>query len=182
VLEMRARLAALAAVTMLVAGCGALPPQPAPIAQPTVPPAMSPAVPPAMSPGAQSEGGGAAVLRVAASLVGTRYQFGGADEAGFDCSGLVLYVHERVGLGIPRTAAAQQRAALPVPLTQLQPGDLVFFSSDGRLIDHVGIYSGFGRFIHAPHAGVAVSYAELASAYYARHLVSAGRFWGAGTP
>lgn len=173
---MRARLAALAAVTILAAGCGALPPHPAPLAQPAVPPAVSPAV----SPGAQPDGG--AVVRVAASLVGTRYQFGGADEAGFDCSGLVLYVHERVGLGIPRTAAAQQRAAQPVPLTQLQPGDLVFFSSDGRRIDHVGIYSGFGRFIHAPHAGVAVSYAELASAYYARHLVSAGRFWTAATP
>jgi murein DD-endopeptidase len=168
-----ARSACLAAVTVLAAGCGALPPQPAPLAQPTVPPAVSP--------GAQSDGGGA-VVRVAASLVGTRYQFGGADEAGFDCSGLVLYVHERVGLGIPRTAAAQQRAALAVPLTQLKPGDLVFFSSDGQFIDHVGIYTGFGRFIHAPHAGVAVSYAELASAYYARHLVSAGRFWGAGAP
>jgi cell wall-associated NlpC family hydrolase len=106
-----------------------------------------------------------------------RYQFGGADEAGFDCSGLVLYAHEQAGLAIPRTAATQQRAALAVPLAQLQPGDLVFFSSDGQIVDHVGIYAGFGRFIHAPHAGAAVSYAELASAYYARHLVSAGRFW-----
>jgi cell wall-associated NlpC family hydrolase len=170
---MRARIACLAAVAVLAAGCGELPPHPAPMAQPSVPPAPSP--------GTQSDAG-AAIVRVVASLVGTRYQFGGADEAGFDCSGLVLQVHERVGLGIPRTAAAQQRAALPVPLTQLQPGDLVFFSSDGQLVDHVGIYTGFGRFIHAPHAGVAVSYAELASAYYGRHLVSAGRFWGTGTP
>ena len=59
--------------------------------------------------------------------------------AGFDCSGLALYVHERVGLPIPRTAAAQQRAARPVPLTQLAPGDLVFFSSCSTRIDHVGI-------------------------------------------
>lgn len=165
---MRARIACLAAVAVLAAGCGDLPPHPAPIAPP--------AVPPAVSPGAQT-GTGAVIVRVAASLIGTRYEFGGADEAGFDCSGLVLYVHERVGLGLPRTAAAQQHAALPVPLTQLQPGDLVFFSSDGQLVDHVGIYTGFGRFIHAPHAGVAVSYAELGSAYYARHLVGAGRFW-----
>ncbi len=129
-----------------------------------------------MPPGTQTDAG-AAIVRIAVSLVGTRYQFGGADEAGFDCSGLALYVHEQAGLAIPRTAAAQQRAARPVPLAQLQPGDLVFFSSDGQVVDHVGIYTGFGRFIHAPHAGVAVSYAELASAYYARHLVSAGRFW-----
>lgn len=169
---MRARIASLAAIAVLAAGCGDLPPHPAPIAQPAVPPAA----PPAVSPGAQA-GAGAVIVRVAASLIGTRYEFGGADEAGFDCSGLVLYVYERVGLVIPRTAAAQQRAALPVPLTQLQPGDLVFFSNDGQLVDHVGIYTGFGRFIHAPHAGVAVSYAELASGYYARHLVGAGRFW-----
>jgi murein DD-endopeptidase len=159
---MRPRVAWLAIVAALVAACGALAPRPAPV--PTVPP------------GPQTDAG-AAIVRIAASLVGTRYQFGGADEAGFDCSGLVLYVHEHVGLAIPRSAAAQQRAAQPVPLAQLQPGDLVFFSSDGRVVDHVGIYAGFGRFIHAPHAGVAVSYAELESAYYARHLVSAGRFW-----
>jgi cell wall-associated NlpC family hydrolase len=120
---------------------------------------------------------GAALVRIAVTLIGTRYQFGGADEAGFDCSGLALYVHERAGLRIPRTAAAQQRAARPVPLTELAPGDLVFFSSHGQGVDHVGIYAGFGRFIHAPHAGVAVSYAELTSGYYARHLVSAGRYW-----
>jgi murein DD-endopeptidase len=168
---LRAGIAILAAVALLAAGCGSLPPHPAPAAQPAIPWA-----PPSGAPSAA----GTDIVRVAASLIGTRYQFGGADEAGFDCSGLVLYVHERVGLGVPRTAAAQQRAAQPVPLTQLAPGDLVFFSSTGQSIDHVGIYTGFGRFIHAPHAGVAVSYAELASPYYARHLVSAGRFWGAG--
>jgi cell wall-associated NlpC family hydrolase len=157
---MRPRIAWLAIVAALVVACGALAPRPTP----TVPP------------GTHTDAG-TAIVRIAVSLVGTRYQFGGADEAGFDCSGLVHYVHERAGLAIPRTAAAQQRAALPVPLAQLQPGDLVFFSSDGQLVDHVGIYAGFGRFIHAPHAGVAVSYTELASAYYARHLVSAGRFW-----
>jgi murein DD-endopeptidase len=161
---MRPRIAWLAIVAMLVAACGALPPRPAPVPVPTVPT------------GTQTDAG-VAIVRIAASLVGTRYQFGGADEAGFDCSGLVLYVHEHAGLAVPRTAAAQQRAALAVPLAQLQPGDLVFFSSDGQVVNHVGIYAGFGRFIHAPHAGVAVSYAELASAYYARHLVSAGRFW-----
>ena len=167
---MRPRIACLAGVAVLTAACGELPPRPTPL--PTVQPAVQGAVPP----GAQAKTS-AAIVRIAASLVGTRYQFGGADEAGFDCSGLALYVHERVGLSIPRTAAAQQLAALPVPLAHLEPGDLVFFSSDGQGVDHVGIYTGFGRFIHAPHAGVAVSYAELASPYYAQHLVSAGRFW-----
>lgn len=123
---------------------------------------------------------GAAIAAVAASLVGTPYQFGGADASGFDCSGLALYVHERVGLSIPRTAAAQQRAARAVPLAQLAPGDVVFFRIRARGVDHVGIYAGAGRFIHAPRAGQAVAYADLTHGFYARRLRSAGRFWDAG--
>jgi cell wall-associated NlpC family hydrolase len=121
-------------------------------------------------------GAAAAIVDGAAALVGTPYHFGGADEAGFDCSGLALYVHERAGIRIPRTAAAQERAAHLVPSSQLAPGDLVFFHIHHG-IDHVGVYAGEGRFIHAPHAGLKVSYAQLRSGYYARHFVSAGRFW-----
>jgi cell wall-associated NlpC family hydrolase len=120
---------------------------------------------------------GATIAGVAAALVGRPYQFGGADAAGFDCSGLARYVYERVGVAIPRTAAAQQRAAHPVPLAQLAPGDLLFFSIGARGVDHVGIYAGAGRFIHARHAGVAVAYANLSEGFYARHLRGAGRFW-----
>jgi|GEM_PF-4248826 NlpC/P60 family protein len=81
------------------------------------------------APAAANAPNGAAIVAVANTLVGTRYQFGGADAAGFDCSGLALYAYERVGIAIPRTAAAQQRAARAVPAAQLAPGDLVFFSS-----------------------------------------------------
>jgi cell wall-associated NlpC family hydrolase len=119
---------------------------------------------------------GAAIVGVAVALVGTPYQFGGADQAGFDCSGLAVYVYERVGLAIPRTAAAQQRAAYPVPPAQLALGDLVFFHIRSRSVDHVGVYAGDGRFIHAPRAGVAVSYADLSSGFYAQHLAGGGRF------
>ncbi|HEY0766506.1 MAG TPA: C40 family peptidase [Steroidobacteraceae bacterium] len=126
---------------------------------------------------------GAAIAKVAASLIGAPYHFGGADAAGFDCSGLALYVHERVGVAIPRTAAEQRRAAHPVPLGELAPGDLVFFRIRSRSIDHVGVYAGSGRFIHARRAGLAVAYGDLrGGTFYARHLVSAGRFWGRGTP
>jgi cell wall-associated NlpC family hydrolase len=121
---------------------------------------------------------GAAIAAFAASLIGTRYEFGGADQGGFDCSGLALYVYERVGISIPRTAAAQQRAALPVPLAQLAPGDLLFFRLRGHRIDHVGVYAGTGRFIHAPHSGVAVASADLSDAYFSRHFAAAGRFGG----
>jgi murein DD-endopeptidase len=120
---------------------------------------------------------GARIAALAAALIGTAYHFGGADAGGFDCSGLALYVHEQAGLAIPRTAAAQQRAARAVPLQQLAPGDLVFFRIRSASINHVGIYSGAGRFVHAPHAGQAVTYGELKRGFYAQHLVSAGRFW-----
>ena len=120
---------------------------------------------------------GATIAALAVSLVGTPYHFGGADAGGFDCSGLALYVHERFGLAIPRTARAQQRAARAVPLGELAPGDLVFFHIHGRGVDHVGIYAGAGRFIHAPRAGSAVAYGDLSDGYYRAHLASAGRFW-----
>ncbi|HKD54599.1 MAG TPA: C40 family peptidase [Steroidobacteraceae bacterium] len=120
---------------------------------------------------------GTAIAGFAAALVGSPYHFGGADAGGFDCSGLALYVHEQVGLAIPRTAAEQLRAARPVPLAQLAPGDLVFFRIRSKHVNHVGVYTGDGHFVHAPHAGRAVTYADLSSGYYARHLASAGRFW-----
>ena len=123
-----------------------------------------------------SAASGTAIAAGAAALIGTPYEFGGADVGGFDCSGLALYVYERAGISIPRTAAEQQRAALPVPLGELMPGDLVFFRMRARHIDHVGIYLGDGRFVHAPHRGVAVASADLSGGFYARHLVSAGRF------
>jgi len=120
---------------------------------------------------------GTRIAALAAGLVGTPYHFGGADVGGFDCSGLALYVHEQAGFLIPRTAAAQQGAARAVPLKKLAPGDLVFFRIHSASIDHVGIYTGAGRFVHAPHAGQAVTYGELKRGFYAQHLVSAGRFW-----
>jgi cell wall-associated NlpC family hydrolase len=122
---------------------------------------------------------GAAISALAVSLVGAPYHFGGADAAGFDCSGLALYVHERFGLTIPRTAREQQRAARPVPLAELAPGDLVFFHVHKRRVDHVGIYTGAGRFVHAPRAGGAVAYGDLSEGYYRARFVSAGRFWNA---
>ena len=146
--------AVLLIAAVLLAGCAGQPRQPAP------PPDT-----------------GSQIAALAVALVGTPYQFGGADAAGFDCSGLALYVHERVGLAIPRTAREQQRAARRVPLGELAPGDLVFFHVHSRRVDHVGIYAGGGRFVHAPRAGVAVAYGDLSDGYYRGRLVSAGRFW-----
>jgi cell wall-associated NlpC family hydrolase len=58
---------------------------------------------------------------------------------------------------------------------ELTPGDLVFFRTTARRVDHVGIYAGEGRFIHAPRSGHVVSYSYLDDPYYRAHFVSAGR-------
>lgn len=115
------------------------------------------------------------IVRVAASLIGTPYRFGGDDPKGFDCSGLVFYSFDQLGLEVPRTAADQRHAARPVTLDALEPGDLVFFRDSRRKVNHVGIYAGEGRFIHSPRAGQVVSYAYLDDPYYRVHFVSAGR-------
>ena len=122
--------------------------------------------------------GGIPVARAAAQLVGAPYHFGGADLQGFDCSGLAVYVYARgAGVEIPRTANAQQSAARPVSEDALSPGDLVFFRIHSRHVNHVGIYTGGGRFVHAPRSGEAVSYGTLGSGYYHKHFAGAGRFW-----
>lgn len=120
---------------------------------------------------------GGAIARSAAQLVGAPYHFGGADLKGFDCSGLAVYVYGQAGVEIPRTADAQRRTARPVAPEALSPGDLVFFRIHSRHVNHVGIYAGGGRFIHAPHSGERVSYGNLDDAYYHKHFAGAGRFW-----
>jgi cell wall-associated NlpC family hydrolase len=91
--------------------------------------------------------------------LGVPYAWGGASPAGFDCSGLVMYVFAQIGVMLPHFAAAQYQLGAPVARDQLQPGDLVFF--DG--LNHVGIYVGGGAMIHAPHTGAVVQITPLSS-------------------
>jgi cell wall-associated NlpC family hydrolase len=119
---------------------------------------------------------GQRLVRVAQGLIGTPYKWGGDDpRGGFDCSGLVFYSFDRLGFDVPRTAADQSEAARPVDRDDLTPGDLVFFRNGRRRVDHVGIYAGEGKFIHAPRAGQVVSYAYLEDPYYRARFASAGR-------
>jgi len=86
---------------------------------------------------------------IALKYLGVKYQWGGATPAGFDCSGLVMYVYAQLGIILPHYAAAQYGLGVPVPKSELQPGDLVFFDN----LDHVGIYIGGGDMVHAPQTG-----------------------------
>ena len=112
----------------------------------------------------------------AQQFLGVPYVYGGASPSGFDCSGLVYYLLKKEGYSPYRTAADQYKMGTYVAKEDLQPGDLVFFQNTaGYGISHVGIYVGGGRFIHAPHTGAVVSYADLNSTYYTNHYYGARR-------
>jgi murein DD-endopeptidase len=131
------------------------------------------------SAGAQ-QGLGAVIAQQALAQVGTPYRYGGADpRRGFDCSGLVTYVHASEGVSVPRTAAAQFAAARKVAVADLRAGDLVFYRlvPGSREVTHVGIYTGQGRFVHAPQSGKLVGAASLDDAYYRERFAGAGRLY-----
>lgn len=99
----------------------------------------------------------AALVSVAQSQVGVPYVYGGDGPAGFDCSGLVQWTAAKLGILLPRTAAAQYAATQRITTTGPAPaGALVFFASNGTDIDHVGISIGGGYMIDAPHTGANV--------------------------
>ena len=100
----------------------------------------------------------AAVVQLAVAQVGKPYVWGAAGPDSFDCSGLVVWAWGRVGVAIPRVAADQQTWVTPVPISQLAPGDLVFF---GNPAHHVGIYVGGGLMVDAPHSGASVAVVSI---------------------
>jgi peptidoglycan DL-endopeptidase CwlO len=102
------------------------------------------------------------VVGIAMRYLGVPYRWGGASPSGFDCSGLVMYVFAQIGVSLPHSSYAMFGMGTPVSISQLQPGDLVFFSG----ASHMGIYIGGGQFIHAPHTGDVVKISSL-SGYYA---------------
>lgn len=89
------------------------------------------------------------IVRLARAQVGRRYVFGGVTpQHGFDCSGFVRYVLAQVHLPLPRQAAAQARIGAAIERGRLQPGDLLAFGGADS-IEHIGIYVGDGKFVHA---------------------------------
>jgi len=104
------------------------------------------------------------VVAIAQQFLGVPYVYGGASPSGFDCSGLTMYCYAKIGIGLAHGATLQQKASTPVPISALQPGDLVFFGS-AAFSSHVGIYVGGSTMIHAPHTGAVVSYGSMSHAW-----------------
>lgn len=109
---------------------------------------------------------------------GYKYVYGGATPSGgFDCSGLVYYVYGQFGYSIPHGATSQYKAiSTYVNKSDLQPGDLVFFSNNGfKSITHVGLYLGNGEFIHASGTNVGVIISDINSSWYSAQYYGAKR-------
>jgi cell wall-associated NlpC family hydrolase len=119
---------------------------------------------------------GYALSGTALSLRGAPYRMGGIDPAkGFDCSGFVLYVYQQHGVPMPREVREQFRVGKNVDRGQLEPGDLVFFSTVAPGASHVGIMIGGDQFVHAPSERGVVRVENLGSQYWASRYIGAKR-------
>ena len=108
---------------------------------------------PSVSRPAPPQGKGAAqAVAVARAQIGKPYVWGASGPDSFDCSGLTMYAWRAAGVSLPHSTYAQWAATTHISQSELQPGDLVFFSG----LNHVAIYSGGGMMIEAPHTGLNV--------------------------
>jgi peptidoglycan DL-endopeptidase CwlO len=116
-----------------------------------------------------------ALVGTALSLRGVPYRQGGTDPNGFDCSGFVRYVFGQYGVNVPRKVEDQFHAGRSVDVAQLQPGDLVFFTTVSPGASHVGIAVGGDEFVHAPSSTGEVRVERISASYWKSRLVGARR-------
>jgi peptidoglycan DL-endopeptidase LytE len=124
----------------------------------------------------QNNPGNSSVIQAAYRNLGARYVWGASRPGAFDCSGFTMYVMRQSGISLPHSSSAQFRMGRSVSRSNLQAGDLMFFSLGTRgVVGHVGLYIGNGRMIHAstPSTGVIVS--SLSEPYYASRYLGARR-------
>lgn len=103
-------------------------------------------------------GPAAVAVAFAEAQVGKPYVWGATGPEAYDCSGLTQAAWAAAGVALPRTTYQQIDAGQRVPVSRLQPGDLVFYFSG---VSHVGMYVGDGEIVHAPHPGAQVEYAPV---------------------
>ncbi len=122
---------------------------------------------------------GEVIAATAKQYLGCSYVYGGSSPSGFDCSGFTQYVLRLCGYSINRGAGGQVRNGVSVSRSELQPGDLVFFSEAFTIDDvsHVGLYIGNGQFIHAENPSTGVVITDLSSSWYNARYVGARRVW-----
>jgi cell wall-associated NlpC family hydrolase len=120
--------------------------------------------------------GSSSIVDRALSLQGTSYVFGGTNKSGFDCSGFTKYVFSGSGISLPRTSYDQFASGTPISKDNLQPGDLVFFTTYAKGASHVGIYIGGGRFVHASNPSSGVKTSGVSDSFYGPRYLGARRY------
>jgi cell wall-associated NlpC family hydrolase len=108
------------------------------------------------------------LVMYAVSLADTPYRYGGnTANSGFDCSGFVGHVYRHsLGISMPRSSREISRVGRPVSLSELAPGDLVFYNTQHASFSHVGIYIGDGKFVHSPRSGESVRTEQMQMRYW----------------
>lgn len=117
---------------------------------------------------------GRSALNWAMTQIGKPYVWGATGPNGYDCSGLTMRAFQNAGVSLPRTTGAQYAATTHVPVGDMRPGDLIFYSSNGSAsgIYHVAIYAGNGMRVHAPAPGSSVEHVPI---WWTNVLPYAGR-------
>jgi cell wall-associated NlpC family hydrolase len=120
----------------------------------------------------------------ALNMIGVRYRWGGnTPDSGLDCSGFVRYVfQDTLGLNLPRRAEEMSRVGEKVSMSNLKPGDLVFFNTMRRTFSHVGIYIGDNKFVHSPSTGSTIRVDDLDDGYWEKRFTGARRVETSFTP
>lgn len=126
----------------------------------------------------QNAAKGEEIAKYSKKFLGVPYKWGGATPKGFDCSGLTYYIYKQFGITLDRTASGQATQGVLVDKSELRPGDLIFFDTEGEndgQITHDGLYIGDNKFIHSANSKTAVRITDLADSYYTKTYVKAKR-------
>ncbi|WML44117.1 C40 family peptidase [Neobacillus sp. PS3-40] len=125
------------------------------------------------------KGSGKEIVATGEQFLHLPYLWGGMSSYGYDCSGFCYLMCKANGYDIPRDAHDQAKVGMAVNLSEIKPGDLLFFAKDmgkGR-IHHVGIYYGQGKLLHSPYTGKTIEIIPLKGTKYETELCLARRFW-----
>jgi cell wall-associated NlpC family hydrolase len=171
---MLSRICTVAAAALTAVGCAATGAVPAPFPVPGghAPPVAAAPPPRLPSPAPSSI---VSIVGTALGLRGVPYRNGGSDPNGFDCSGFVWYVFAQHGLALPRTVGELYAVGDRVDSDDLEPGDLVFFRTEGRTVSHVGVAVGGEEFVHAPNSRGEVRVERMGSSYWLSRYAGARR-------
>ncbi len=121
---------------------------------------------------------GGIAARTAERFVGIPYRWGGTTVVdGMDCSGFARAVFNLCGVNIPRTSGEQFHTGQTIDKSDRRDGDLVFFGDSASKINHVGIYVGDGRFVHAPRRGDDIKISRVDDSYFEKRFIGARRYF-----